>query len=91
MTTALYAAGEVTTKGAQNWISGNLIPLAILVVAALMLFLSRTGEIAKLVTIGAGVLIALAVAGLAANGADPAKKVGSWMVEMFVGSGDGAR
>jgi hypothetical protein len=55
--------------GLQSWIKNNVIPLVLLGIAVIMLFSSGKGDLAKLFRIGAGVIIALAVLGVALTGA----------------------
>jgi hypothetical protein len=56
------------TVGLQGWIKDNVVPLILLCIAVVMLFASGKGDLAKLFRIGAGVLIALFVLGIALSG-----------------------
>ena len=56
------------TTGLQGWIKDNVVPLILLCIAVVMLLASGKGDLAKLFRIGAGVLIALFVLGIALSG-----------------------
>jgi peptidoglycan/LPS O-acetylase OafA/YrhL len=56
------------TTGLQTWIKGNVIPLVLLGIAVIMLAGAGKGDLHKLFKIGAGVLVSLAVLGVAVGG-----------------------
>ena len=62
------AAAAVTTNSLQDWIKSNIIPLLILIIAVTLFSLSRKGNNAKSIQVVVGVIIALAVLGLATAG-----------------------
>ncbi len=72
----------VDTTGASNWIQDNLIQLALLVLAVVVLFASREGNFSKVVTIGACAVVGLAILGMGAG--NNATNVGEWIVGLFV-------
>jgi hypothetical protein len=63
-----FAAAAVTTNSLQDWIKSNVIPLLILIIAVSLFSLSRKGNNAKSIQVVGGVVIALAVLGLATAG-----------------------
>jgi hypothetical protein len=69
MSTGHHVVVALGTKGLQDWIKNNVVPLIVLFLAVIMLFASGKGDLAKLFKIGAGALISLAVLGIALTGA----------------------
>ena len=66
----------------QSWIQDNIIPLLLLIAVMLFVFAQR-GENAKAMRVVGGVVIALAVVGLATSGR--ADDVGTWLVGLVTG------
>lgn len=84
MTVAQLAAGEIKTRGVQQWMLDNIIPLVLLAVALLLLWLGGgKGDNAGVMRRLAGVVIALAVIGLAVSGLGV--NVGQWIAGLFTG------
>lgn len=81
LNTALVAAAN--TGGLQSWIRSNIIPLLLLVIAVMLFVLAQRGDNAKAMKVVAGVVIALAVLGLATSG--NADHLGSWMASLVTG------
>lgn len=83
MTVAQLAAEtEVQTRGVQEWILDNIIPLVLLAVALLLLWLGGgKGDNAGVMRRLAGVVIALAIIGLAVSGLGV--NVGQWIAGLF--------
>lgn len=71
------------TGGVQGWILNNLIPLLLLVVALLLLWLGGgRGDNAGVMRRLAGVVVALAILGLAVT-TDAGKNIGEWIAGLF--------
>jgi hypothetical protein len=86
MTTLVHhlAAGEIQTGNVKNWILDNIIPLVLLAVALLLLWLGGgKGDNAGVMRRLAGVVIALAIVGLAVSGLGV--NVGEWIAGLFTG------
>jgi len=82
--TALAQKGEITTGGQQIWLQNNVIPLLLLTVAVLLLWLGGgRGDNAGVMRRLGGVLVALAVIGLAVTGAGV--QVGTWLSGLLTG------
>lgn len=79
-TTLAAAAG---TGGLQGWIKSNIIPLMLLLIAVMLFVLAQRGDNAKAMRVVAGVVIALAVLGLATSG--KADSLGAWMASLVTG------
>jgi hypothetical protein len=62
------AAATITTINLQTWIKANIVPLLILIAALTLFMLARKGNNAKAINVVGGVIIALAVLGLAVGG-----------------------
>ncbi len=76
--------GEISTGGLQTWLQNNVIPLLLLTVAVLLLWLGGgRGDNAGVMRRLGGVVIALAVLGLAVSGAGV--DVGTWISSLFTG------
>ena len=80
---ATVLPAEVTTGGLQAWIRSNLIPLLLLVIAVMLFVVAQRGDNAKAMRVVAGVVVALAVLGLATSGR--ADSVGAWMAGLLTG------
>lgn len=86
MTAAQLAAGEINTRSVQAWMLDNIIPLVLLAVALLLLWLGGgKGDNAGVMRRLAGVVIALAIIGLAVSGLGV--NVGQWIAGLFTGTG----
>lgn len=80
----LAQEGELGTAGLQNWLQSNVIPLLLLSVAVLLLWLGGgKGDNAGVMRRLAGVVIALAIIGLAVSGLGV--NVGEWIAGLFTG------
>jgi hypothetical protein len=84
MTLVQLAQGQIKTRGVQQWMIDNVIPLVLLSVALLLLWLGGgKGDNAGVMRRLAGVVIALAVIGLAVSGLGV--NVGEWIAGLFTG------
>jgi hypothetical protein len=85
MTLATLAqSGELGTSGVRAWLIENIIPLVLLAVALLLLWLGGgKGDNAGVMRRMAGLVIALAVIGLAVSGLGV--DVGEWIAGLFTG------
>ncbi|EHR59760.1 MULTISPECIES: hypothetical protein [Saccharomonospora] len=82
MTLATLAQAELDTDNVQGWILDNIIPLVLLAVALLLLWLGGgKGDNAGVMRRLAGVVIALAIVGLAVSGLGV--DVGQWLASLF--------
>ncbi|OQO90314.1 hypothetical protein [Saccharomonospora piscinae] len=85
MTLATLAQAELDTGNVRNWILDNIIPLVLLAVALLLLWLGGgKGDNAGVMRRLAGVVIALAIVGLAVSGLGV--DVGEWLASLFTSS-----
>ena len=76
-------ATAATTGGLQDWIKSNVIPLLILVIAVMLFVIAQRGDNARAMKVVAGVIIALAVLGLAPGG--HAENMGQWLAGLVTG------
>lgn len=86
MTTLITLAQgkEISTGGLQDWLQTNVVPLLLLTVAVLLLWLGGgKGDNAGVMRRLGGVVIALAIIGLAVSGAGI--DVGRWISGLFTG------
>lgn len=83
MHTLATLAGAAGTTGLQGWIKANIIPLLLLLVATMLFVLAQRGDNAKAMRVVAGVVIALAVLGLATSGR--ADSLGTWLAGLVTG------
>ncbi|PXY32514.1 hypothetical protein [Prauserella muralis] len=85
MTLATLAqSGELGTTGVRAWLIDNIIPLVLLAVALLLLWLGGgKGDNAGVMRRLAGVVVALAIIGLAVSGLGV--DVGEWIAGLFTG------
>ena len=83
MSTIATLATAAGTTGLQGWIKSNIIPLLLLLVATMLFVLAQRGDNAKAMRVVAGVVIALAVLGLATSG--KADSIGAWMASLVTG------
>lgn len=82
----VLAQQEVGTGGIQRWILDNLLPLLLLTVAVLLLWLGGgKGDNAGVMRRVGGVIVALAVIGLAVNGTGV--DIGTFIAGLFSTSG----
>jgi hypothetical protein len=80
----LAQGGELGTGNVRTWLIDNIIPLVLLSVALLLLWLGGgKGDNAGVMRRLAGVVIALAIIGLAVSGAGV--NVGQWIAGLFTG------
>ena len=79
--TALVSAAN--TGGLQSWIKDNVIPLLLLLIAVMLFVLAQRGDNAKAMKVVAGVVVALAVLGIASSG--QADTLGAWMAGLITG------
>jgi hypothetical protein len=81
---ALAQDGELNTGGVRTWLLDNVVPLVLLAVAVLLLWLGGgKGDNAGVMRRLAGVVVALAIIGLAVSGAGV--DVGEWIAGLFTG------
>ncbi|MER7015839.1 hypothetical protein ABT324_30765 [Saccharopolyspora sp. NPDC000359] len=88
MTTAVLvqAQSNFGTDGLRGWIIDNVVPLGLLVVAVLLLWLGGgKGDNAGVMTRLGGVLVALALIGIAVSGAGV--NIGSFIAGLFTSNG----
>ncbi|EHR49319.1 hypothetical protein SacmaDRAFT_1027 [Saccharomonospora marina XMU15] len=84
MTLAALAQGELNTTGVRAWLLDNIVPLVLLSVALLLLWLGGgKGDNAGVMRRLAGVVVALAIIGLAVSGLGV--DVGEWLAGLFTG------
>ncbi|WP_007024725.1 MULTISPECIES: hypothetical protein [Saccharomonospora] len=82
LTLATLAQAELDTNNVQGWILDNIIPLVLLAVALLLLWLGGgKGDNAGVMRRLAGVVVALAIVGLAVSGLGV--DVGEWLAGLF--------
>lgn len=73
------------TRGITDWIQENVVTLIILVLAVCVLWAARGGNISKAVTIIAGLILGLAVLGMATG--TTAADLGKWIADLFTSGG----
>jgi len=87
ITTALQTLAQgdgLGTGGLRQWILDNVIPLLLLTVAVLLLWLGGgKGDNAGVMRRLGGVIVALAIVGLAVSGAGV--NLGTWLAELLSG------
>jgi len=71
------------TANLQSWIKGNIIPLLLLLIAVMLFVFAQRGDNAKAMRVVAGVVVALAVLGVASSGR--ADAVGTWLASLVTG------
>jgi hypothetical protein len=81
LNTTLVAAAS--TGGLQAWIKDNIIPLLLLLIAVMLFVLAQRGDNAKAMKVVAGVIVALAVLGIASSG--QADDLGGWLASLVTG------
>ncbi|WP_018686308.1 hypothetical protein [Actinokineospora enzanensis] len=76
--------GGLSTGGVRDWILNNIIPLLLLTVALLLLWLGGgKGDNAGVMRRLGGVIVALAIIGLAVTNAG--EGIGRWLAGLFTG------
>lgn len=82
MTLAALAQSELDTSGLRAWLLDNIVPLVLLAVALLLLWLGGSkGDNAGVMRRLGGVVVALALIGLAVSGLGV--DVGEWLAGLF--------
>lgn len=81
LTSLPSAVGDTTSL--QTWIQNNVIPLLLLLIAVMLFVFAQRGDNAKSMRVVGGVIIALAVLGLATSGR--ADSVGTWLAGLVTG------
>lgn len=71
------------TGSLQTWIKSNIIPLLLLLIAVMLFVLAQHGDNARAMKVVAGVLIALAVLGVASS--VRADDLGAWLASLITG------
>ena len=83
--TEQLAQAGLGTGGVRTWILDNVIPLLLLVVAILLLWLGGgKGDNAGVMKRLGGVIVALAVIGLAVT-TNAGASIGQWLASLFTG------
>lgn len=82
-TLARAHAASYGTGGLTAWIQDNVITLVILILGVCVLWAARSGSLSKAVTIVAGVIIGIAVLGLASG--NNASDIGTFIITLFKG------
>lgn len=77
----ITAAASYGTGGLAQWIKDNLITIIVLILGVTVLWAARSGNIAKAVTIVAGLIIGLGVLGLATG--NNATDLGTFITDLF--------
>ena len=77
------ASATGDTANLQSWIKGNIIPLLLLLIAVMLFVFAQRGDNSKAMRVVAGVIIALAVLGVATSGR--ADEVGTWLASLVMG------
>lgn len=77
------ASATGDTANLQAWIKSNIIPLLLLLIAVMLFVFAQRGDDAKAMRVVAGVIIALAVLGVATTGR--ADEVGTWLASLVMG------
>lgn len=84
MITSVLAQSSLSTTNLREWILNNLVPLLLLTVALLLLWLGGgRGDNAGVMRRLGGVLVALAIIGLAVSGAGV--NLGTWLANLLSG------
>lgn len=82
ITNALIAAPGDTIN-LQSWIKDNIIPVLLLLIAVMLFVFAQRGDNAKSMRVVGGVIIALAVLGIATSGR--AGEIGNWLASLVTG------
>jgi hypothetical protein len=73
----------VGTQPLQNWISGNIVPLLLLVIAVVLLWIGGRGDNAGVARRGISLIVGLVVLGIALSG--KAAAVGTFFAGLITG------
>ncbi len=85
VTLAQQQGPALSTGGVRQWILDNLVPLLLLTVAVLLLWLGGgKGDNAGVMRRLGGVIIALAIIGLAVT-TNAGSRIGEWIAGLFTG------
>lgn len=74
---------ELGTQNLQTWITGNIVPLLLLVIAVILLWIGGRGDNAGVARRGVGLLVGLVALGIAVSG--KAGDVGQFLANLIVG------
>ncbi|HZZ46328.1 MAG TPA: hypothetical protein VFE65_05540 [Pseudonocardia sp.] len=74
---------DVTTNNLQHWISGNIVPLLLLVIAVVLLWIGGRGDNAGVARRSISLVVGLVVLGIAMSG--KADKVGQFFAQLIIG------
>jgi membrane-bound ClpP family serine protease len=77
------ASATGDTANLQSWIKDNVIPLLLLLIAVMLFVFAQRVDNAKAMRVVAGVIIALAVLGVATT--RRADEVGTWLESLVTG------
>lgn len=77
----MVPAANYGTSGLAQWIQNNVVTVVILVLAVAVLWAARAGNIAKGITIVAGVLVGVSMLGLATG--TSASDIGNFIVGLI--------
>lgn len=80
----LMPAVEYGTSGVTAWIQDNIVSLILLVLAVVMLWAGKQGNVSKIVTIAGCTLIGLVFLGIAV-GDGTAVSIAKWILSLFTG------
>ncbi|WP_459723546.1 hypothetical protein [Actinophytocola sp. KF-1] len=76
------SAPVLGTSGVQNWLLGNILPLSLLAIALLLLWMGGgRGDNAGVMRRVGGVVVALAIIGLAVS--DAGANIGAWLADLL--------
>jgi hypothetical protein len=78
---SMVPAATYGTTGLAEWLQDNVITIILLVLAAAVLWAAKNGNLAKGLTIAAGLLLGVAVLGLATG--NTAQDIGAFVVGLF--------
>jgi hypothetical protein len=77
------SGGGPGTQPLQNWISGNIVPLLLLVIAIVLLWIGGRGDNAGVARRGISLIVGLVVLGIALSG--KAGAVGTFFAHLITG------
>jgi hypothetical protein len=81
--TGTGGANAVNTNSLQQWISGNIVPLLLLVIAIVLLWIGGRGDNAGVARRSISLVVGLVVLGIALSG--KAADVGKFFAQLIVG------
>jgi hypothetical protein len=73
----------VNTNNLQNWISGNIVPLLLLIIAVVLLWIGGRGDNAGVARRSISLVVGLVVLGVAVSGKAP--NVGKFFASLITG------